>query len=208
MNDKSDKLFEKFGKIVHKNETIFREGDFGDQMYIVQEGEIEIRKKAKDSYKVLDTLNDGDFFGEMAIIDKSPRSASAVALEDSRLLVVTERSFDFMLDNNINFTKKLVGELVEKIRNSNKLIYELLTKNKRHQVFSSLIRFSRIHWNPSENGNMVELNPYIEWAIKSIGIEKQKIIDTLNDLIKDKTIVFGKVETKNFIILPTSELKE
>lgn len=208
MSDNPSKLFEKFGRRLGKGEIIFREGDFGDTMYIIQEGEIEIRKRAGQAFKVLSSLRAGDFFGEMALIDKSPRSATAVAIADSALLEVTHRSFEYMLEHNLDFTKRLVRELVEKIRSSNELIYELLTKNKKHRLVNALVRFSRFNWSPTPKGNAIELNPFLEWASGTIGIERQQIITILNNLVKEKGLFLEKRDNRQYLIVPSGPAGE
>ena len=70
-----------------KNEAVFKEGDAGDKMYIIKEGTVRITKPVDDKEKVLDTLETGGCFGEMAIIDDSPRSATARTGEDGATLL-------------------------------------------------------------------------------------------------------------------------
>lgn len=75
-----------FGITYRKGDVIFREGDMGDNMYIIQSGAVEI-SQIKDGHKhVLAILESGNFFGEMALIDSRPRSATAAAISRSRLL--------------------------------------------------------------------------------------------------------------------------
>ena len=73
----SDEVFKRYGRAYKPGEVIFREGDAGETMFIIQEGEVRIHKRVRDKETTLAVLKDGDFFGEMAIIDKEPRSASA-----------------------------------------------------------------------------------------------------------------------------------
>ena len=78
-----------FGITYRKGDVIFREGDMGDNMYIIQSGAVEI-SQTKDGHKhVLAILESGNFFGEMALIDSRPRSATATAISRSRLLLLT-----------------------------------------------------------------------------------------------------------------------
>ena len=208
MTDNQGKLFDKFGKTVRNGEAIFREGDFGDTLYILQEGKVEIRKKAGNAFKVLTTLDPGDFFGEMALIDKSPRSATAMAISECRLLEVTHRSFEYMLEHNLDFTKRLVKELVEKIRNSNQMIFDLLTSNKKHHVANALVRYSRDHWDMTTQGNRLEVVPFLEWAASTIGIEKEQILEILNGMIAARKILFSQENDTRFIYIPLKTMSE
>ncbi|HEC79855.1 MAG TPA: cyclic nucleotide-binding domain-containing protein, partial [Firmicutes bacterium] len=74
-----EEVFEKYGKVYKNGEVICKEGDKGDSMYIIYEGAVKITKRAHDKETTLAVLKEGDFFGEMAIIDREPRSASAIA---------------------------------------------------------------------------------------------------------------------------------
>lgn len=207
-SDNPGKLFEKFGRTANPGDVIFREGDFGDTLYIIQEGAIEIRKKAGNAFKVLTTLKAGEFFGEMALIDKSPRSATAVAVAPCRLLEVTHRSFEYMLEHNLDFTKRLVTELVEKIRNSNQMIFDLLTRNKKHHVANALVRYSREHWDMTTQGNRIEVVPFLEWASTSIGIEREQILGILNGMITAKKILYRDDKGVKYIFLPLNTMRE
>ena len=74
---------------VHAGEHFFREGDESQAMYVLQSGQVEICKTWHSMSKVLRCMNAGDCFGEMALIDLFPRSASALAVEPSEALQIT-----------------------------------------------------------------------------------------------------------------------
>jgi CRP/FNR family transcriptional regulator, cyclic AMP receptor protein len=73
-------------------DVIFREGDPAQELFIVQSGEVEIRL----GNRVLETLPQHSIFGEMALIDNAPRSATAIAATDARLVPVSEKQFLFL----------------------------------------------------------------------------------------------------------------
>lgn len=75
-------------------EVIFREGDPAHELFIIQSGEIEIRLG-----RVLETLPQYGIFGEMALIDSSPRSATTVAVTDTKLVSVSEKQFLFLVSS-------------------------------------------------------------------------------------------------------------
>lgn len=80
---------ELFGITYGKGEVVFQEGDQGDTMYIIQSGAVEISRIQDGKKKVLALLVQGDFFGEMALVDHHPRSATATTISRSRLLLLT-----------------------------------------------------------------------------------------------------------------------
>jgi CRP-like cAMP-binding protein len=75
-------------------QVIFEEGSNGDWIYVVEEGEIEISKKIGGQKIVIEILKEGDVFGEMAYIDKSPRSATAAAKGEAVVGIIDRNFFD------------------------------------------------------------------------------------------------------------------
>ena len=92
--------------------VVFREGDDGDSMYIVLEGELEIRVKDK----VIDTTGPGGIVGEMALIDRSPRSATCIAKTACRIVPVNERQFSFMVQETPNFAITVMRMMCDRLR--------------------------------------------------------------------------------------------
>ncbi len=82
-----------FGKIYEKGEIICRQGDPGDEMYIIQSGAVEVSSRRDGHKVVLTILEKEDFFGEMALLDRSPRSATVATITRSRLLSLSRRIF-------------------------------------------------------------------------------------------------------------------
>ena len=91
---------------------IFSVGDPGDFMYGVKEGQVEIHQ----GDTVIDVLGPGDVFGEMALIDKQPRSASARALTDCQVVPVDEKRFNFMVQQTPFFGLQLMRLIVFRLR--------------------------------------------------------------------------------------------
>ena len=77
-------------KTYHNGEFIFEEGEPGNEMYFIEEGQVKIVGSYKNTHKVVTTYKKGDFFGEMALLGGKTRSARAVALGTTRLLPITK----------------------------------------------------------------------------------------------------------------------
>ncbi|MGE5234533.1 MAG: cyclic nucleotide-binding domain-containing protein [Acidobacteriota bacterium] len=108
-------------------EFVFREGDLGTDMYIVQEGRVEILQKARDgSEKVLATLEKGDFFGEMSVLEDLPRTASARAAGDAKLLQINGATFDQMLRGNPEIAVRMMRKLSRRLRETDRVLREAL----------------------------------------------------------------------------------
>ncbi|HEX6487434.1 MAG TPA: cyclic nucleotide-binding domain-containing protein [Candidatus Dormibacteraeota bacterium] len=95
--------------------VIFSEGDTGSEMYGVVEGQVELRGSAG----VLATLGPGDVFGEMALIAKDPRSATAVATAPTVLAVIDRHRFLFMVQETPTFALQIMAVMASRIRTSN-----------------------------------------------------------------------------------------
>lgn len=93
-------------------QTIFSEGDSGEQMYAVVSGEVEIVTGGK----VLEMVSAGGVFGEMALIDHNPRSASAIAKTDCQVVAVDEKRFQFLVQQTPFFALQMMRILAARLR--------------------------------------------------------------------------------------------
>ena len=113
---REDQLFWKFGKDFPKGTVLFREGELGRDMFIIQKGKVQVRKRVGSAEKVLAELGDGEFFGEMALLMGMDRSATVEAIEDSKILVVTPETFESLLKSNIDIALKMLRKLASRLR--------------------------------------------------------------------------------------------
>lgn len=93
-------------------EVIFAEGDEGHSMFAVIEGEVEIRK----GERLLETVAHGGVFGEMALIDAKPRSASATAKSDCRVAAIGQRRFMTLVQQTPFFAIQMMQVLTDRLR--------------------------------------------------------------------------------------------
>lgn len=100
-------------KVFYANTKIFSEGEHGDRAYLIQDGQVEIVKHGM----VLATLGKGELFGEMALIDDKPRMASAKALADTSVVIISRDTFREKLEKADPFLRGLLNIFVRNIRN-------------------------------------------------------------------------------------------
>ena len=106
-------------------DVVFGEGDLGLQMYVIESGEIEIRKNFGKEDRVLAVLGKGDFFGEMCMLeDETPRSATALALTDVDAVMIDRSAFTFILKHNPEITIRIMRKLVRRLRQTTHLLEE------------------------------------------------------------------------------------
>ncbi len=183
-------------------EVIFEEGSTGDLMFVILEGEIEILKSAQaGSAKVLSTLGKGEFFGEMALIDDSPRSASAVAKTDSKLLCMNESVLDAYIMTNPEFAAKMIRNLAKRLRGANKLIEQSLAGNTNKVVLEGLAEYAREKGIPTIKGLRVSVPAFADWAAGHLGIPENSIAGILRTLVERGSIVTSAMG-ENEIIYP------
>jgi CRP-like cAMP-binding protein len=104
---------------------LFIEGQVGTEMYVIQAGTVEIYKKnRKGEEKILATLEKGDFFGEMSILEDVPRTASARAKTDCELVRINQTTFDEMLRHNAEIAVRMLRKLSRRLRETTKLLEE------------------------------------------------------------------------------------
>jgi CRP-like cAMP-binding protein len=100
-------------------DVIFKEGEPAETLYVVKSGQVEIRL----GNRLLDTLPELSIFGEMALIDHSPRSATAVAATDTTLVPVDEKQFLFLVTRTPHFALNLMRVLAQRLRTTNTVVY-------------------------------------------------------------------------------------
>ena len=99
-------------------EVVFREGEPAHELFVIKSGKVEIRT----GNRLLDTLDDHSIFGEMALIDASPRSATAVAATDVTLVPISEKQFLFMVRQTPFFALNVMRTLAQRLRQMNQTI--------------------------------------------------------------------------------------
>src|SRR6185295_10619688 len=119
--------FAKFLTHFDNGQVLFHKGDDGDEMYIIQSGRVAIKKKVKDGDTTLAVLEKGDFFGEMAILERMPRSASAEVVEDGDLIVISNEIFGDMIKANPEIAVRMLRKYSIRLREANKQIEQILT---------------------------------------------------------------------------------
>ena len=102
-------------QLVDAGETIFQEGDGPDHLYIIATGQVQV--VTNDT--VVAVLGEGDHFGEFALIDDRPRSATVRAIEDCRLLTLSDEKFDELLEDHASMARSLIRSLVTRLRHTN-----------------------------------------------------------------------------------------
>lgn len=101
-------------------DTVFKEGDPGTEMYIIQAGKVEVYNDTPQGRVSVSVMEKGDFFGEMALLDGVPHAAAAQALEDVELIEINSTLFDRMIKGNAEIAVRMLRKLSIRLRESNR----------------------------------------------------------------------------------------
>lgn len=120
-----ERLFRRFGRLYPKNTYIFKEGDTDNEMYYILEGHVQIEKKAGQVKKTLTVIGSGEYFGEIAALIDEPRTASARALDDTRIAVIDRNNFHNLIRSNDQVSLLMLKKFSKRIQHTNIDIEEL-----------------------------------------------------------------------------------
>jgi CRP/FNR family cyclic AMP-dependent transcriptional regulator len=140
MSDVQAQLYTRFGKKIPANTVLFHEGDRGEDMYIIQSGKVKISKRIRGVEKTLATLDKGEFFGEMAILNDKPRSATAETIEDCEMLSIDRKTFDTLIRGNAEIAVRFIKRLADRLRETNEQMEALMIKDNTSRVVSIIAK--------------------------------------------------------------------
>ena len=117
-------------EVVPQNTRLFRQGDNGDAMYLIESGRVRISIRDAEKQEVtLAELAQGDFFGEMSIIDGRQRSADAKVIEDSRLAMLSREAFLTFVRKKPDVALEMLSALTDRLRRTDELLRSRVSRN-------------------------------------------------------------------------------
>jgi CRP-like cAMP-binding protein len=123
MAEKEKNPFARFLTHYNKGDVLFREGDDGEEMFIVQSGRVAIKKKVRDgSEATLAVLEKGDFFGEMALLERLPRSATAEVIDEGDLIKIDNEIFGDMIKANPEIAIRMLRKYSIRLRETTRQV--------------------------------------------------------------------------------------
>jgi CRP/FNR family cyclic AMP-dependent transcriptional regulator len=158
---------------------IMAAGDPTDSLYIVLSGRLKVMMSDADGKEViLNILGPGEFFGEMGLIDDSPRSASVVAIEPCELISISKRDFKRCLAENFEMTMALMRGLVRRLRDADRKIGSLALLDVYGRVARLLLDMSE-----TVNGQKIVTRRLPKQDIaKMIGASREMVSRVMKDL--------------------------
>ena len=187
-----------------RGETIFHQGDPGDALHILSSGAVKIVLPSLEGEEaIIATLRDGDFFGELALLDGAPRSATAIALEATETYTLPRDAFLTMLDQDRALRESLLAGLAREMRRVTTHVEELHFLDLAGRLSARLARLAR---EEDPEANEVRLDwPYTQSDLASmIGGTRQSVNKLLSGLV-DRELVIVEKDT---LVIPDVEALE
>ncbi len=148
----SDPLFARFGREYQPGEVLFREGEAGEVMFVIQSGAVRITKAIGGEEKVLAVLGPGEFLGEMAILNGKPRTATATVVETTRCLVIEAKTLEQMVARNAEIALRLIKKLAKRLDSADTLVEILMHRDPKARVMLALARHADAFGERTEDG--------------------------------------------------------
>ncbi|MCW7469315.1 Crp/Fnr family transcriptional regulator [Leptospira kanakyensis] len=188
--------YNKFNRNYKDSEMIFCEHEPGKELFILQSGKVKISKIVNQNEVMLAVLQAGDIFGEMAILDNKPRSASAVAAGDVELLAINKANFEGMVKAQPQLATRLITLLSERIWIAYKQLANLLLKDPQGRIVDTLMTLAeknRIKVAPKQAYNF-EIGT--KDLLKMVGLTDPKDELIISDIMKNNKFIrmdMGKI---------------
>jgi CRP/FNR family transcriptional regulator, cyclic AMP receptor protein len=173
----SDPLFLRFGREFRAGHVLFREGERGEDMYVIQSGLVQILKRVGGEQRPLATFGRGEFLGEMAILNGKPRTATAVVLEDAKCLVIDAMTLEQMIANNAEIALRLVKKLARRLDSADEMIQILLNPDPKARVLHGLKRHAESFGE--ETGLGIRVRVSRADLAREVGVDLAQVDDVL-----------------------------
>jgi CRP/FNR family cyclic AMP-dependent transcriptional regulator len=189
-----------------RGQVIFYEGDLGGSLYIIVTGSVKIVIMADDGREhILGLLHQGDFFGEVSLIDGEPRSATAIALDNVSVVMISRDDFIRLLRENPEMSLKIMVTLCERLRKTDKHVESLAFLSAPGRVAQVLLNLAESH-APGQDKNITVSHKITRQEFASLaGTSRETLTRVLMDFQDDGLI---KLEKNKIHIYDRLHLKE
>lgn len=182
-------LIERFGRTVPAGQVLFREGDSGKEMFVIQSGKVRLSRTIRGVEKLLAEIGAGEFFGEMSIINDKPRTATAVVLEDAQLLVLDPKTFEAMIKANTEIAVRMIKKLAKRLDDANAQIENLMLGDANSRIVHALLQMART--SAADPAGPVTLPINAGELAQRTNVEDAKVVEVLERLERSRLVVAG-----------------
>jgi CRP-like cAMP-binding protein len=190
---------------LERGEVLFNEGDEGHQVYVVTDGKVKLGRTAADGREnLLAILGPGQMFGELALFDPGPRSASVTAVTDTTLLALSHAELRRWLVGRPEVAQGLLLQLAQRLRKSNDTLADLVFSDVPGRVAKALLDLSARFGTPAEAGVRVSHDLTQEELAQLVGASRETVNKALADFATRGWI---RLEQRSVILLDVDRLK-
>lgn len=159
-----------------RNHIIFQKGESGDSLMVVLTGRVKISNlSAEGKEALLNFIEPGHSFGELAMFDGKPRSADATAIEPSELFVLRRADVLTFLERHPEIAFRIIGILCERVRRTSELLEESVTLNMPTRLARMLLRLAKIYGKQYPDGIHIELKLSQRELGSYVGLARENI---------------------------------
>jgi CRP-like cAMP-binding protein len=175
--------FGRFARTFEAGEMIFSEFEPGDTFYLIQSGRVELLKIIGDIEKTLDVLQPSEMFGEMAILENSPRSATAIALDTVKVLEFNQQNFDILMMGNPKIALTLLKMFTKRIYDSKRRFMILTLDDVQAKVADVFLMLDETGANIDKSTERREFNTTADDVAHWAGMSVNQAKDILNHFV-------------------------
>lgn len=189
-----------------KDDVVFHESEIGDIFCLIREGQVKVTMISPEGKEIiLAMFGPGEFFGEMALLDDEPRSATIIATEPLELVTIWRGDFLQILQENFSITRKILAELSRRIRKMSTRLESLATMDVYGRLARYFIDQAEKSGKLLENGYIAITRPTHQAIANTIGTSRETVSRLIHDLMRQdlllsegKTIYLKKAAIEQF----------
>ena len=189
-----------------KDGVIFFEHDVGDALFMILSGRVKVTILSDDGREIiLAMLSDSDFFGEMSLLDDEPRSATAIALQETEIVVLHQRDFLSIVEKRPRVLINLLSVLSSRLRKANRQIGNLALHDVYGRVARILLEMASEDGTRQPDGRVTFRRPTHQEIANMIGATRETVSRMISDLrrqgyieISGKNVIVQDVLAKEF----------
>ena len=173
-----------------KDDVVFHADESGDIFCLIKEGQVKITMISPEGKEIiLSMLGPGDFFGEMALLDDEPRSATVIAMEPLELVTIWRADFLQILQENFSIAKKLLATLSRRLRTASNRIESLATMDVYGRLARFFLDLAREHGKVLDNGYVAVQRPTHQSIANMIGTSRETVSRLIHDLMRQNLLL-------------------
>jgi CRP/FNR family transcriptional regulator, cyclic AMP receptor protein len=199
--------FQRFARVFQKDEIIFSEYEPGDTFYLIQQGRVQITKIMGDIEKTLDILQPPEIFGEMAILEEAPRSATAIAYDTVKVLEFNRANFEVLMVGNPPIALRLLKLFTKRIYDQKRRFMILTLEDPQARVADVFLMLDETNPQPGADSASREFKATLDDIAHWAGMSVDDARDVINhfatqrrvELLEDRIVVKNISDFQRFV---------